>query len=110
MKLNVEIKVNSNVPCALEVFKINGKYASIDDFGDNIDWSFNGTDDQYCIDHRFVRAEYDYKIEIAMEKYGIERKDYDAICDELERTLNLGKCKRCGFKQFLSAVGHLGVN
>lgn len=88
MKLN--IKVYSAL-CALEEFKINGKSADSDDFGEHYDKCPGDAEPYGCGNMTFVPKPYTQEV---LDKYGITEAEYDEICDQLD-CLSFGHCGWC---------------
>ena len=81
------------LPCALKVFKINGKDADIDDFGDSRDNNPGGAERWECADRRFFPRE--FPTEAALAYYAITETEWDEITSELESILAVGHCGWC---------------
>lgn len=80
------------LPCALEKFTIRDKDADDTDFGEGGDQGERG-EPYTCTDHRFIANR--CPKHGVLEKYGITREEYDAICDALEDVLYVGSCGWC---------------
>ena len=91
--MDLKIKPFRALPCALEVFCINGVKADISDFGESEDVSPETAEDYSCGDHQFIphnhaRAE-------VLERYGISGDEWDEIAQKLESALDVGACGWC---------------
>lgn len=80
------------LPCNLKVFKINGKDADQDDFGDTYDHDAKNSEIYSCADMRFDPRS---SIKEVLDKYNITEEEYNKICDELEDKLFVGRCGYC---------------
>ena len=99
--VNITIKPYHSLPCGLMLFKINGMNANKEDFGNSEDDRSYIDFDKYdldtinygCCNMRFIPDE---KLkDSAMKKYGLSEEDYEAVIDELECKLCVGKCDWC---------------
>lgn len=78
--------------CNLDVFTINGRYAVYEDFGSKYDHYSDGAEDYGCGDMRF---EADPPTDEVLSKYGITKREYEAVCKKLKEELNFGRCGEC---------------
>lgn len=78
------------LPCNLKVFKINGKDADQDDFGDTYD--AENSEIYSCADMRFDPKSSTKEI---LNKYHITEEEYCSICNELQCKLCVGSCGWC---------------
>ena len=89
MELTIK-SFGSGLPCELEIFKINGIEADIEDFGET-ERSGN------CMDYTCSQT-FRFKLPTSnkvLEKYGITLEEYSAICDKLGDTLCVRNCGMC---------------
>jgi hypothetical protein len=90
--MELEYKAH-NDSCFKNVFRINGKEADNDDFGDLIDIAPDDEECEYgCGNMQFIPKESTTKV---LYMYGINQEDYNHICDKLKDTLSLGSCGMC---------------
>lgn len=89
------IKPYRSLPCATEIFTINGIDASYYDFGMGEDIDPESAPDWGCGCHVFKRTEDSVEIEKAMNKYSLTREEFDGICKLLEEELFVGECGWC---------------
>lgn len=88
--MNIEIKtMRPGLPCKLEIFKINGIEADIEDFGET-ERSGN------CMNYTCSKT-FNFKLptEEVLKKYSINLKEYSEICDRLEDELHVSRCGMC---------------
>lgn len=88
---SILIEPNSIMPCILYMFKINDINAEIEDFGVTMDID-NDDNELGCTNHSFIKKDID---EYILNKYQINIDEYDEICNELARNLNIGTCGAC---------------
>lgn len=88
--MEIEIKPYRCLPCALEVFKINGKDANTDDFGEMETTGGSCMDSACGCD--FVPKMPKQEI---LDKYNINLDEYSDICEELRDTLFIRGCGWC---------------
>lgn len=89
--MTLEIRRLRNLPCELEIFKINGIDADQEDFGEgssNLGDVFSNS----C-SHKFIP--YKRPTEAVLRKYGITESEYAEICDRLEEELYVSGCGLC---------------
>lgn len=79
--------------CEVREFTINGKQASVDDFGYAHDHGGEYKPQYGCADYRFEPNKYPCRK--TLEKYGIELIDWFEIQAMLEDELNIGCCEYC---------------
>ena len=75
------------------VFTINNIEADIDDFGRSKDWEPECAPEYGC-GYRAFRA-FEYPEEKVLEKYHINEKEWEQICEMLESKLDWGRCADC---------------
>jgi hypothetical protein len=75
----------------LRTFKINGKAARIEDFGEKYDHDKAHAEECTCEDMRFDPKP---ATQAVLEKYGITVDEYHTICYGLDG-LSFGKCRLC---------------
>ena len=92
MTIKVEIKPYHGLPCALEVFTINGEKAQESDFGEGRDDSPESAEDYACGDHQFHPK---LPTQEVLDKYKINLSEYAEICGKLESALSVGSCGWC---------------
>ena len=80
------------VPCELETFTINGKFAVSFDFGETFDHNKRLKKHYGCSDMRFEPQPPTKEV---LAKYNITEEEYNKICDELEDKLCVGSCGWC---------------
>lgn len=88
-KLELEIEPYSALPCALEVFKINGQDADIEDFGSTYvcgDCMLS----ECCSDFNNIKPTNE-----VLQKYHISGSQFYQICDELKEKLHVNNCGWC---------------
>jgi len=88
--MNLELKIYHAL-CACEIFKINGKDADYEDFGDKSDEGADYADDYACGNMRFRP---DPATQEVLDKYGITTDEYNEICKQLDG-LSFGSCGWC---------------
>ena len=88
MKLIIEPL--DSMPCTLVRFIINDIKADVEDFG-YMDWE-NGKFYE-CINHRFIG--FDKPKTEVLEKYNINKTEFDSICYKLQKALYIDSCQRC---------------
>lgn len=93
--VEVCIKPYHSLPCATEIFTINGRDASYYDFGMGEDIDPESAPDWGCGCHVFKRTEDQAEIEEAMNKYSLTREEFDGICKLLEEELFVRECGWC---------------
>ena len=81
-----------NSLCECEVFRINGKNAKHEDFGEHFDRSPDTADEYGCGDMRFTPNP---PADEVLEKYNITVDEYEEIATELEDKLSFGCCGWC---------------
>lgn len=89
-QLDLEITPFRCVPCELDVFKINGQDADVDDFGTS---GWNGNCMEGTCHHEFcpnIKPTND-----VLHKYNITESQYYQICDNLVDELYVGSCGWC---------------
>ena len=89
------IKPYRSLPCATEIFTINGIDAYFGDFGCGTDIDPENAPDYGCGCHIFESTEDSVEIEKAMNKYSLTREEFDGICKLLEEELFVGECGWC---------------
>lgn len=86
------IKPYSGLPCELEIFTINGKYADSEDFGDiydhNTELAGPYSCGNKCFDPKLSTKE-------VLDKYHLTEEEYNTICNKLEDKLCVGSCGLC---------------
>lgn len=91
--MNLEIRQSSDCGKCLEIFTINGIKADEDDFGQ---WSKNHCEGYGCKDCFFERyTNRPLQVIKNLNKYGINEEEYDEVCDELEKNLQVYSCHLC---------------
>ena len=75
------------------VFTINGIEADVDDFGESKDWAPENAPEYGC-GYRAFRA-FEYTSEKILDKYHINVREWEQICDMLEAKLDIGRCAEC---------------
>ena len=90
--MELVIKPFSSLPCQLEVFTINGKAANCDDFGDTFDHNEGAKEPYGCGDMRF---EPNLPTSEVLQRYNITVDEYNTVCMELLKKLDVGKCGWC---------------
>lgn len=93
--VEVCIKIYYSLPCAPEIFTINGKEASSYSFGIGEDEDPENAPDYGCGCRVFKRTTDQAEIEEAMNKYSLTREEFDGICRLLEEELYVGECGWC---------------
>ena len=88
-KLELEIKPYSALPCALEVFKINGQDADLEDFGSTCTCG-DCMLSECCSDFEKIKPTNE-----VLQKYGISGSQFYQICDELKEELHVAYCGWC---------------
>lgn len=91
----IEVKPYHSLPCALELFKINGIDADMDDFGESGDSDPYNAPDYCCGCWKFKKHGDIKEIKAAMEKYSLTWEEFYEIGDLLEETLYVGECSWC---------------
>ena len=79
------------LPCAAETFIVNGIDAEVEDFGeckDLVDEAYKSN----CKNRQFVKA---LPTDEVLAKYGLNLKQYAAVCAKLETTFAIGWCTQC---------------
>jgi len=97
--MTIEVKAFHALPCEAEYFRINGKDASIFDFGDYEYGDYDECDDEDvrrwgCYERYFVPFFYDENTEVA-EKYGLTEGEYVEVCLKLREVFSIGTCGWC---------------
>lgn len=87
--ITIEIERREWLPCALKVFKINGKDASEDDFGET---NIGGSARDGTCHASFIHG---YPTTEVLEKYGITLEEFKEVCEALEDKLYVGACGCC---------------
>lgn len=90
--MDLVIEPMDALPCRLEVFTINGKSAEQNDFGKTFDIHYESGKRHGCFAMHFAPNYPTYKV---LDKYNITEEEYCVICNELERTLLVGRCGWC---------------
>ena len=90
--MELVIKPFDALPCRLEIFTINGKTASQDDFGDMYDHDAESADEYACADMQFDSKPPTKEV---LDRYNITEEEYYNICNELEGELYVGSCGWC---------------
>lgn len=88
--MNLEItEMGPNLPCSLEIFRINGIDADVDDFGERI----RGGD---CFENT-CSQKFEHKLptDEVLAKYGITLSEYSEVCEELSDKLRVIGCGMC---------------
>lgn len=75
------------------VFTINDIEADVDDFGKSKDWAPESAPEYGC-GYRAFRA-FEYTSEKILDKYHINVREWEQICDMLEAKLDIGRCDDC---------------
>lgn len=89
--MELVIKPFRSLPCELEEFTINGKAANSRDFGSTFD--HNEKRKSYgCGDMRF---EPNLPTSEVLQRYNITVDEYNTVCMELLKKLDVGKCGWC---------------
>jgi len=88
--MEIEIKRRRCLPCSLEVFKINGKNADNDDFGDME--PTGGSCMEGACGYDFVPK---MPKQETLDKYNINLDEYAEICEELREALFIRGCGWC---------------
>lgn len=90
-EMDLEIKSHGRfLPCALEVFTVNGISADKDDFGET---EQDYSDEPYtCVNLHFVPK---LPTKETLDKYKIDIEEYSEICDALENELYVSYCGLC---------------
>lgn len=78
--------------CDLSEFKINGKEADYEDFGEKDDLCPEQADDYGCGNMRFIPK---LPTQLILDKYQINVDEYKEICEQLEEKLSFGHCGWC---------------
>ena len=91
--MEIVIKTCRHLPCACEVFEINGKSASIADFGYMADIRPELAEPYACGCKVFIPNQ--NEAEEAMKTYGITIDEFNKVCEELEEKLFVGSCGWC---------------
>lgn len=89
--MDLELKFGAYL-CYTPVFRINGKSATSDDFGEKYDRSPETAEDYACGNMRFTRIP---PTETVLAKYGITPEEYAEIASQLEEGLSFGCCGLC---------------
>lgn len=89
--MTLEIRHLRNLPCELEIFKINGIDADQEDFGEGSS-NLGNVFSNGC-SHKFIP--YKRPTEAVLSKYGITEDEYSEICDKLEDELYVSACGLC---------------
>lgn len=89
--MKLELKVYSAL-CSTERFVINGIKADSGDFGSQRDEDQKNAEDYACGDMQFTRKAATKEV---LEKYKINKKEYDEVCSNLESGLSFGCCGWC---------------
>lgn len=90
--MEVKMKPYNALPCALEMFFINGIRADQDDFGMGQDESPE-IEDEYCCGYwRFTAKP---ATQAVLDKYHITIDEYEDIAKQLEAVLDVGACGWC---------------
>jgi hypothetical protein len=89
----VEIKSYRGLPCSTEIFKINGKHADVEEFGEGGDEAPCMAEPYGCGDYRFTP----YRTPPAgvCERYGITEEEWGQIADGLSDVQHVGTCGWC---------------
>ena len=90
--VDVVIKTYHSLPCACDIFTINGWDADRDDFGQTEDLCPDAAAEYGCGNRQFVPKMPTKEI---LKKYNIDVDEYSDICDELKLALDVGKCGWC---------------
>lgn len=93
--VDVVIKPYGALPCAAEVFTINGQSADTMYFGSNTDTRSWEADPYACACNEFIPSEDKQDIAKAMKLYNITEEDYHYIQEELRTALYVGGCGWC---------------
>jgi hypothetical protein len=78
--------------CALDVFKINDIDAEEEDFGSHQDENSDEAEPYGCGDMRFTPRQ---SSESVLVKYKITQKEYEKVCEKLDKELSFGNCGWC---------------
>ena len=78
--------------CYTFTFIINGVSADEDDFGEKYDRDSENAEDYGCGDMQFTRIAYTVDV---LDKYTIDKAQYDEVCERLEQGLSFGSCGWC---------------
>lgn len=88
--MDIKIETYSALPCNVELFTINGVDADEFDFGDS---ERSGDCFEYCCNNDFTP--YEVPQENVLEKYQINKDEYDEICEMLKEKLCVRSCGWC---------------
>jgi hypothetical protein len=91
--MQLTIKAYHALPCGLEVFKINGKDADVEDFGETRDLCPEAAAPYSCADRQFVANE--EPTATVLECYSISEDEWYEVIEELRETLAVGACGWC---------------
>lgn len=88
--MNVKIEISDTFPCWHNVFAINGVDAKAFDFGDSKTF---GEECNWECCNDFIP--YEVPQENILEKYQINKDEYDEICEMLKEKLCVRNCGWC---------------
>ena len=88
-KLDLEIETYYALPCSLEVFKINGKDADLEDFGTTCTCG-DCMLSECCSEFEKIKPTSE-----VLQKYGISGSQFYQICAELKEKLHVEYCGWC---------------
>lgn len=88
-KLDLEIQTYYALPCSLEVFKINGQDADLEDFGSTCTCG-DCMLSECCSDFKKIKP-----TSKVLQKYRISGSQFYQICDELKEKLHVEYCGWC---------------
>ena len=93
--MNLIIKTYYGLPCACEIFTINGVRADLDDFGCTEDISPETARPYSCGCRQFIPDPDEETTIKAMQKYHLSEKEFEEVCAELAEKLFVGSCGLC---------------
>lgn len=91
--MDIVIRPYSALPCATEVFNINGINADIEDFGSMTDTNHFEAEPYSCACMEFIPN--DNHMEMVMNKYEISKEEFREIQEKLEEKMYVGSCGWC---------------
>lgn len=89
------IKREKFSPCELDSFRIKGKSASADDFGESRDTGHKDPEEwePVCVNRKFFP--FSKPAKAVLEKYGITSTEWREVAKALKKALNVGECSWC---------------
>ena len=90
--MKYEYDNDDTLPCELEIFKINGKEADIEDFVCVYDHTPDIAEPYGCGD---MRADIISPTKEVLNKYNISLNEFYEIANDLAETLSIGSCEWC---------------